>query len=79
MTQAYHVCIQSVVNTGIVLLHPSQFVVNGQSVLYNIPVFRNHANSSLLVHVAIALVFLRLLLLSINTIGVGGVLSIVKF
>lgn len=60
-------------------MSPSHAPVNAVSILYTIPVVRNPASASVLVPVMVADVFLRLLLLSVNTIAVGGVLSTVKF
>lgn len=65
-------------NVGVVVVPPSQFPVNAVVVLYTIPVVHNPASASVLVPVAVALVFLRLLLLSVNTIAVGAVESTIK-
>ena len=62
-------------NVGTVVVPPSQFVVKAVSVLYTTPVVRKPASASVLVPVAVALVFLRLLLLSVKTIAVGAVES----
>ena len=65
-------------NVGTVVVPPSQFVVKAVSVLYTTPVVRKPASASVLVPVAVALVFLRLLLLSVKTIAVGAVESTVN-
>jgi hypothetical protein len=68
----------SVVNVGGVVVPQSQFPVNAVVVLYTTPVVRNPAKASVLVPVAVAEVFLRLLLLSVKTIAVGAVESTVN-
>jgi hypothetical protein len=66
------------VNTGIVLVHPSQFVVKGQSVLYSIPVLRIQAKLSVGVVVdQVAFVFLQFEFVSLK-LKLGIVLSIIK-
>lgn len=66
------------VNVGGVVVPPSHVPVKAVSVLYTIPVLRNPANASVLVPVAIASVFLRLLLLSVKTMLVGLVESTIN-
>lgn len=80
ITHAYPVRYQSVVNVGgvVVAAVTSQSPVNAVSVLYTTPVVRNPASASVLVPVAVAFVFLRLLLLSVKTIAVGAVESTVN-
>jgi len=79
-TQAYHVRYPSVVNVGgvVVAMAPLQSPVNAVSVLYITPVVRNQASASVLVPVAVAFVFLRLLFASAKTIAVGAVESTVN-
>jgi hypothetical protein len=69
-----------VVNVGgvVVTEDPSQSPVNAVSVLYTIPVVRNHASISNPVAIHVALLFLRPLLVSLN-VNVGLVLSTIKF
>ncbi|MBU0626647.1 hypothetical protein KKG31_04945 [Patescibacteria group bacterium] len=61
-------------NVGGTVVHQSQLPVNAVSVLYTTHVVRN-AKLSVLVPVAVAEVFLRLLLVSLKTIDVGAVES----
>jgi hypothetical protein len=71
------VCIHSSENIGIVPVHPSQFVVNGQSVLYSIPVLRIQAKLSVGIVVDhIASVFLQSEFVLKKKFGI--VLSIIK-
>lgn len=64
------------VNVGGSVVHQLHVPVNALSVLYTTHVARNHANASVLVPVAVAEIFLRLLFASVNTIAVGAVESI---
>ena len=57
---------------------PSQSPVKAVVVLYTTPVVRSPAKASVLVPVAVAEVFLRLLLLSVKTIAVGAIESTVN-
>jgi len=66
------------VNVGTVVVPPSQFVVKAVSVLYTTPVVRKPASASVLVPVAVAFVFLRLLFTSAKMIAVGAVESTVN-
>jgi hypothetical protein len=65
-----------VVNVGGSVVHQLHVPVNAVLVLYTTHVARNHANVSVLVPVAVAEIFLRLLFASVNMIVVGVVESI---
>ncbi len=65
-------------NVGGVVVHPLHVFAKAVSVLYTTPVVRNPANASVLVPVAVAEVFLRVLSLSVKTIAVGVVVSTIN-